>query len=109
MKIAILLHGEENEEQMPKLFDIQSKLQKQLDEIGSDDIDVVYIVNNTNTLDEKKEWLLSQTEAKSYVFIDHETVIDDLFLAKRLNAMKGGRKTNKQLLDLGIFSKLAKI
>ncbi len=101
MKIAILLHGTESEK--PKLTVIIDKLQAQLNKIDSEDVEVVYSINE-ESIEEKKNWLLSQTESNKYVFIDAETDIPDNFLLLRFNSVKNGHPVNK-LIKLGVYSK----
>ncbi len=103
MKLAILLYGTDAE--LPKLTEINNKLQDQLNLLkGDDESEVVYYINSENTVEEKKQWLLSQTDAKKYVWVDSTTDIPDNFILKRLNAIKYGHSTEK-LIKLNVFTK----
>ena len=102
MKLAILRHGTESEKE--RLSEIMNELQKQLNSVGSDEIEVVYRVNEEENIDEKCSWLLSQTVAPKYIFITAATIIEDNFIILRFNSVKL-RKPTKQLLELGVFNK----
>ena len=104
MKLAILLHGLEKDK--PILKEIMDKLQDQLNHIDSDDVETLFCIDQgESTIEEKKAWLLEQTEAKKYVFITAETEIPDNFIILRFNATKGG-KTTEQLSELGVYTKM---
>ncbi len=108
MKLAILLYGLEQDK--PLLKEIMDKLQVQLNKVekpfpAKATIDVVfYIDKGEMSIEEKKAWLLGQTVAKKYVFLDEKSVIEDNFLTKRYNAVRTG-KTTEQLIELDVYSK----
>ena len=102
MKLAILLYGLESENDKLKI--IMDKLQEQLNKLNTDLCEVVFKVNEEESVEEKKAWLLSQTEAKKYVFITAKTEIPDNFLIYRFTAVRAHKPTEK-LIELGIFSK----
>ncbi len=113
MKLAFLIFGIEDIQDPEKpnpikclwLKEALGKLQTQLNSMPKDETEVVfYFDKGEKTIDEKKEWLVGQTEAKKYVFLDSETEITDNFMLLRLNAIKQGKKT-PELLKLGIFTK----
>ena len=81
------------------------KLQKQLNAIDKDDVEVVFFIDSEgNTVEEMKDWLLSQTVSERYVFITKDSVIEDNFLLLRYNAVKNGWSAEK-LIELGIYYK----
>lgn len=98
------MHGLEI--QKPILTEIMNKLQLQLNKIGKDNQAEVlfYIDQGEKGLEEKKSWLMEQTTAKKYVFIDSASVIEDNFILLRLNAVKG-LKSTAELLELGVYGK----
>lgn len=105
MKLAILIHFLESDRD--KVKNILSSLQTQLDKLNRDDEAeaVFYSDNGETSEEEKKDWLLRQTKAKSYVFVDANTEVDEYFILKRLNAIKNGWALEK-LLDLKVYNKI---
>ena len=105
MKLAILIHFLESEK--PKIKEILSSFQSQLDALNKDDeAEVVFFSDNGETSEEeKKEWLVKQTKARSYIFVDASTEIDNYFILKRLNAIKNGWSLEK-LLSLQVYNKI---
>ncbi len=104
MKLAILLHGLEVDKH--RLTFIMQNLQNQLDKLNHDKCEVVYYFDNGEmSIEEKREWLLSQTMAPKYCFVDKDSVIEDFFILKRYNAIKQGKST-EILTGLGVFSKV---
>lgn len=101
MKLAILIHGLESDQNMKN---IMSQIQQQLDRIGNGKVDVVYRINDEENIEQKKAWLLSQTECKKYVFVTAESTLEDNFIILRYTSVKL-RKPTAQLIELGIFSK----
>ena len=102
MKLAILLYGLES--QSEKINVIKDKLQSQLNKIGLNKVDVVFRVNEDESIDEKKNWLLSQTTCKKYVFINADSILGDNFMILRYSAVNLKKQT-QELLKLGVFSK----
>ena len=105
MKIAFLLYGvtTDNAKLSPKMISLQT----QLDKLNKDNqAEVVYFVDNGEaSIEEKKEWLLTQTKATKYAFIDVDTEIDDYYILKRLNAVKLNYSIEK-MLEMNIYSKI---
>ncbi len=102
-KLAVLLYGLEEDKAILK--EIMDKLQSQLDQMPHDEVDVVFYTDNGETsVDEKKSWLIGQTESKHYVFVDKTTPLPDNFMLYRLNFVKNLRPT-RDLINLGIFQK----
>lgn len=103
MKLAILIYG--NQEDENKIKTHLDRLQKQLNYFKDDEAEVLYFYDNDEaSIEEKKEWLLQRTQAKYHTFLDAETVINDYYVLKRLNAIKQG-ETTKKLIELGIYNK----
>jgi hypothetical protein len=106
IKLSILLYDDkpDNAAQVMAKMDMKIKLQDQLNAINSNEIDVIFRFNEHETVQEKKNWLLSETTSKKYVFLTGDTVIEDNFLVLRLNAVRL-RKPTKVQVDLGIYAK----
>lgn len=92
------------EAEKPTLKLKMDKLQRQLNSIKGNQCEVVYSINDTESIEEKKEFLLCQTLSRHYVWCDVTTEVDNYFLLKRLNMIKQG-KGQSQLLQLGVFQK----
>lgn len=105
MKLAILIYGQETDEEKIKMKAVKEKLQHQLNQLNSDDIDIVFHTDYGELGSAgQKAWLLEQTVAKKYVFVTSDTVIENNFLMLRFNSIKYGKST-ADLIKLGIFSK----
>ncbi len=96
MKLSILIYGLESEKQ--KLSPIMNAIQEQLNRMGDGYVDIVYRINDEESIEQKKAWLLSQTECKKYVFVTIGTEIPDNFLILRYTSVKL-RKPTKKLLE----------
>ena len=102
MKLAILLYGLEQENDRLNL--VLKKLQGQLNALGPKKVDIVYRINEEESIDEKRNWLLSQTTCKKYIFVTVNSIVGENFTIIRYNAVKSN-KTTPELLKLGIYSK----
>ncbi len=105
MKLSILLYAFENSQTLPIINNIKNKLQTQLNDIPSDDIEVVFCTDpGEKSLEEMRIWLLEQSESKHYVFITIDTEIPDNFILLRYNAIVY-RKPIEELIKLNIYHK----
>ncbi len=103
IKLAVLLYG--LEEEKPVLNGIMKNLQAQLNEMPKDETEVVFYTDNGEmSIEDKKSWLMGQTESKNYVFVNSNTEVPKNFMLFRLNAIKNGKPT-KDLIELGVFRK----
>jgi len=103
MKLALLVYGSESEKNELEIK--MNILQAQLNKLKRDDeAEVVFVINSEETIESMKSWLVSQTAAKKYCFIDANTCISDNFVICRLSAVKCRQKT-EDLLEKGVFSK----
>jgi hypothetical protein len=105
MKLSILLYAFENAQTLPIIEQIKNKLQGQLNSIPSDDIEVVFCTDpGEKSIEEMRQWLIEQSEAKHYVFITTDTEINDNFVLLRYNAIIY-RKSIEELVKLNIYHK----
>lgn len=109
IKLAILLYSKETE---PEKAIAEAKqiaehlvvLQVQLNKLDNNFVEVLHNSLLNLSVEEKKEWLLSQTTSPKYVFITSDTVMEDNFIILRYNAVKL-KKSTIQLAELGVYSK----
>jgi len=101
MKLAILIYGLQSDPNMNKILE---QIQCQLNKIGNGVVDIVYRINDDESIEQKREWLLSQTECKKYVFVTTDSVLEENFIILRHISVKL-RKPTAELIELGIYSK----
>lgn len=103
IKLAVLLYGLEEDKAI--IGEIMKNLQMQLNKMPKDETEVVFYTDNGEmSIEEKKSWLMGQTESKHYVFVNTKTELPDNFMLYRLNAVKNGKST-QELIELGVFRK----
>lgn len=101
MKLAILIYGLQSDPNMNKIL---NQIQWQLNKIGNGVVDIVYRINDEESIEQKQAWLLSQTECKKYVFVTTDSHLEENFIILRHTCVKL-RKPTAKLIELGVYSK----
>lgn len=104
LKIAVLVYGTTADAE--NLKPLKEELQLQIDKLKGQ-AECLFMFNE-ETIEDKKEFLKSQTKAHYYVWLTVDEVINRYFIVRRLNAIKQGFSLN-QLLELGVFQKITPV
>lgn len=103
LKLEILVQGIEDHK---KELDLQLReIQKQLDEVDSNDIECAFFIDKGEKTDEERaQVLINDCKAKFYCVVAYDTILVSNFVIRKFQAIING-KTTKQLNEMGVFMK----